>query len=118
MLDLRVDAPTVVTAQHGEVSVLDSVATYDADTGRLAVFVVNRNATDAVDFSTDLRGFGEVSLTEAVLLADDDLFAANTQDDPDRVVPGAHPTSTVDGTTLRAQLPPASWSMFLLQVAH
>ncbi|MBO3102114.1 arabinosylfuranosidase ArfA [Cellulomonas fengjieae] len=118
VLDLRVDAPTLVTAQHGEVSVLDSVATYDADTGRLAVFVVNRNPTDAVDFSTDLRGFGEVSLTEAVLLADDDLFAANTQEDPDRVVPRSHPSSTVDGTTLRAQLPPASWSMFLLQVAR
>lgn len=117
VLDLRVDAPTLVTAKHGEVPVLDSVATYDADEGRLAVFVVNRHPTEAVSVSTDLRGFGEVSLTEATLIGGDDLFAANTMDDPDKVAPQAHTAASIEGTTLHATLPAASWSMFLVQVA-
>jgi alpha-N-arabinofuranosidase len=117
VLDLRVDAPTLATTRHGEVSVLDSVATYDADEGRVAVFVVNRDPAQPVQFSTDLRGFGAATLTEATLMGDDDLFAVNTMQEPDRVTPKAHPSATVDGTTLRAELPPASWSMFLVQVA-
>ncbi|MBO3087966.1 arabinosylfuranosidase ArfA [Cellulomonas dongxiuzhuiae] len=117
VLDLRVDAPTLTTAKHGEVAVLDAVATHDAETGQLAVFVVNRNPTEAVSFATDLRGFGAASLTEAVVLADDDLFAANTMQEPDRVVPRPHTSAAVDGTTLRAELPPASWSMFRLQLS-
>ncbi|MBD7919996.1 alpha-N-arabinofuranosidase [Cellulomonas sp. Sa3CUA2] len=117
VLDLRVDAPTLATAKHGEVAVLDAVATHDAETGQLAVFVVNRNPSEAVSFATDLGGFGAASLTEAVLLADDDVFAANTMQEPDRVAPRAHTSAAVDGTTLRAELPPASWSMFRLQLS-
>ena len=117
VLDLRVDAPTVVTSKHGEVPVLDSVATYDADERRLAVFVVNRHPTESVSVSTDLRGFGEVSLSEATLMGGDDLFAVNTMDDPDKVAPQAHTSASVQGTTLHATLPAASWSMFLVQVA-
>ena len=117
VLDLRVDAPTLVTSKHGEVPVLDSVATYDADEGHLAVFVVNRHPAEAVSVSADLRGFGEVSLTEAVLLGGDDLFAVNTMDEPDKVVPRDHTSATVEGATLHATLPAASWSMFRVQVA-
>ncbi len=117
VLDLRVDAPTLVTTKHGEVPVLDSVATYDAEEGRLAVFVVNRDPAEPVSFSTGLRSFGDVSLVEATLIGDDDLFAVNTVDEPDRVTPKPHPSAAVDGTTLRAELPAASWSMFVLQVA-
>jgi alpha-N-arabinofuranosidase len=117
VLDLRVDAPTLVTTKHGEAPVLDAVATYDADEGRLAVFVVNRDPTEPISFSTGLRSFGDVSLAEATLIGDEDLFAVNTVDEPDRVIPKPHPSAAVEGSTLRAELPPASWSMFLLQVA-
>ncbi|GAB3219156.1 alpha-N-arabinofuranosidase [Kineococcus gypseus] len=116
VLDLRVDAPTLTTAKHGEARVLDAVATVDPDEGRLAVFVVNRHPTEPIAFSTDLRGFGEVSLAQTHLIGGDDLFAVNTADAPDRVTPRPHEDATIDGTTLRAQLPPASWSLFVLQV--
>ena len=51
-----------------------------------------------------------------VVIADDDLTAANTQDDPDRVVPKPHPAASVVDGVLTGDLPPASWSMFLVQV--
>jgi len=116
VLDLRLDAPTLATAKFGEVPLLDSVATYDAGEGKVAVFVVNRNPTEAVSFATSLRGFDGGELVEAVVLADDDLTAANTQDDPDRVVPRTHPSATVTDGVLTAELPPASWNMFLVAV--
>ncbi|GAA2727640.1 arabinosylfuranosidase ArfA [Cellulomonas aerilata] len=116
VLDLRLDAPTTTTPTYGEVPVLDAVATHDADEGRLAVFVVNRHPSEPVSFSTDLRAFGGGQIAEAVVIADDDLTAANTQADPDRVVPRPHPDASVTDGTLTAQLPPASWSMVVLEV--
>ena len=116
VLDLRLDSPTLATERHGDVSMLDAVATLDAGDGRLVVFVVNRHPSEHVAFSTDLRGFGGGSLRSAVLLADEDLTAANTQDDPDRVVPREHPDASVTDGALLAELPPASWSMVVLDV--
>lgn len=117
VLEPQIAAPTLGTAKHGEVPALDAVATHDAEEGRVAVFVVNRNPAESVDFSTDLAGFGDVTLTESRLMWDEDLFAVNTMAEPDRVVPRPHTSAEVDGTVLRAQLPPASWSMFVLQVS-
>ncbi len=116
VLDLRLDAPTLATDKFGDVPLVDSVATYDAEDGRVAVFVVNRHPSEAVSFSTSLRGFDGGTLVEAVVLADDDLTAANTQDDPDRVVPTPHPAASVVDRVLTAELPAASWSMFLVDV--
>ncbi|GIG29162.1 alpha-N-arabinofuranosidase [Cellulomonas marina] len=116
VLDLRVDAPTLSTTKHGDVPALDAVATHDAEAGRVAVFVVNRDPDAPVSLATDLRGFGGARLVESALLGGEDLTAVNTADDPDRVTPRAHPDARVDGTTLRAELPAASWSMFVLEV--
>ena len=41
----------------------------------------------------------------------------NTMEDPDRVAPQPHSSAQVVGTALEAELPPASWSMFVLQVS-
>jgi alpha-N-arabinofuranosidase len=117
VLQPRVAAPVLATTKYGEVPVLDSVATYDDEERRVTVFVVNRHPSEPVSFSTDLRIFGSVALAEATMLADDDLSAVNTMEDPDRVSPRPHSSARVDGTALEADLPPASWSMFVLDVS-
>ena len=117
VLEPRVVAPTMATAKHGDVAALDAVATYDPENGRVAVFVVNRHPSESVAFSTDLRYFGGVELVEATTLGGEDLFAVNSVEHPDRVVPkGCDSAKVVDGA-LEAELPPASWSMFVLQTS-
>jgi alpha-L-arabinofuranosidase len=117
VLQPQVTAPTLATPKYGEVPVLDSVATYDDEEGRVAVFVVNRHPSEPVSFSTNLRGFDSVELAEGTMLWHEDLFAVNTMKDPDRVAPKPHSSAQVVGTTLEAELPPASWSMFVLEVS-
>jgi alpha-L-arabinofuranosidase len=117
VLQPQVAAPTLATTKHGEVPVLDSVATYDDEDGRVSVFVVNRHPSEPVFFSTDLRGFGSVELAAATMLCDEDPFAVNTMKHPDRVAPKPHSSAQVVGTALEAELPPASWSMFVLEVS-
>ena len=48
-----IEAPTYDTARHGEASLIDAVAT--ADDGRAAVFLVNRDLTQAAQVTIDVR---------------------------------------------------------------
>ncbi|SCF48902.1 alpha-N-arabinofuranosidase [Micromonospora matsumotoense] len=117
---LRVEprCPTYETARYGAVPALDAVATHDADTGDVTVFVVNRHQSQAATLTVAVTGFGvELRVAESWTLADDDLLAVNTADCPDRVV--ARPTADVEVTdgVLRATLPPVSWSAVRLCVS-
>src|SRR5699024_5103119 len=81
-LELKLESPCLQTTEYGEVPLVDAVATRDADTGQSAVFLVNRSMDDAVELTIDASGLGEFSVVSAITLADDDIHAANTLDDP------------------------------------
>ncbi len=109
-LELKLSTDTYPTALYGEVSLVDGVATHDAETGRAAIFLVNRSQTDAVTVTVDAAGLGQTEVLEAQTLSDDDSSACNTLDDPERV--GMAPNQTVqlaDGS-LTITLPPVSWT--------
>jgi alpha-N-arabinofuranosidase len=109
---LRIEAagPEVPTARFGAVPAIDSVATHDADTGRLAVFLVNRSVDVPVDVSIDLRSVSPEAVTESLTVYDADRHATNTADHPDRVQPQHNNTTRLDGTTATVTLPPISWT--------
>src|SRR6202007_2843083 len=62
---LRVEPVTPVyqTARHGEVPVVDVVATRDRDSGAVSVFAVTRHLPEPVTLTLDVRG---LSLTAVV----------------------------------------------------
>jgi alpha-N-arabinofuranosidase len=115
VLRLSINAPTYFTDRFGDVPVLDAVATHDPATGDLTVFAVNRHLTDGLDLTVSVAGFGHpMSVAEAWTLTDEDLYAVNTVDNPDRVVPAPATGVSVDGGVLSATLPPVSWSAIRL----
>ncbi len=72
-------APTIAT-KHGDVAPIDAVATIDDATGTLALFVVSRHPTEAIDLTIDLRSWPEaLRLRESLVVHDGDLQAANTE---------------------------------------
>jgi alpha-N-arabinofuranosidase len=109
-LELKLDAPTYSTKAYGEVPLVDAVATHDAETGRSAVFLVNRSQTEALTVTVDIAGLGEVSVLESHTLTDDDVYAKNTLEQPERVAPRANDSISIDGGELTITLPPVSWS--------
>ncbi|WP_166866561.1 MULTISPECIES: alpha-N-arabinofuranosidase [unclassified Salinibacterium] len=111
-----IDAPTVETARFGAVPALDAVATLDAEAGQAALFLVNRSLTEPLTVSVALTGLGEVRIASAVSLADDDLAAANTLENPDRVSPQPNASARVDAGVLSIELPPVSWSAVELEL--
>ncbi|MET0735183.1 MAG: alpha-L-arabinofuranosidase, partial [Microbacterium sp.] len=81
------------------------------------LFVVNRSTTDAASLSVDLTVLTatlgrEVEVVESHLLHEDDLYAANTLAEPERV--GVRPLddAAVEASILSAALPPVSWAAF------
>ena len=108
-----IDAPTYPTARHGEATVIDAVATVDE--GRAAVFLVNRDLTEAAQVTIDLRSLGLSRVAEAVTLADADVYAKNTLADQHRVAPTANLTAVLADGVLTVELPSVSWTAIALR---
>ena len=111
-LELKLDSPTYETARYGEVAVVDAVATHDE--GGTTIFAVNRSLTDEVTLEIDVRALGRVEAVAATSLFDDDIHAANTLAEPDRVVPRSNDSARAADGTVTVTLPPVSWSLVTL----
>ena len=108
-LRIPIESPTHSTAVYGEVPLVDAVATSDAESGRTALFLVNRSTTESVTVTADISALGAVGVLESHTVADDDVTAKNTLEDPERVAPRAAAVSIADGL-LSLELPPVSWT--------
>jgi alpha-N-arabinofuranosidase len=113
-LELKLDAPCYATDRYGSVPVVDAVATLDADAGRAAVFLVNRSTDETVTVTVDVASLGAVELVESHTLADGDVYAKNTLDDPVRVAPRPNDSIRIAGGELTVTLPPVSWTALAL----
>lgn len=113
-LELKLDAPTYETKEYGEVALVDAVATHDAQTGRTAVFLVNRSQDEPLTLTVDIATLGDLSVLESHTLADDDVYARNTLAEPERVAPRSNDSVRIDGGELTVTLPPVSWTAISL----
>ncbi len=106
-----VDAGTFTSERFGEVSAVNAVATIDGEGASL--FLTNRSTTDATDLTVDLAAirpaFGhDVHIVESHLLHEDDMYAANSLEDTERVGVRAA-TAAISDSTLSISLPAVSW---------
>ena len=102
------------TAVHGVVDTVDASATWDQDTGAVAVFLVNRHPTQSVQVTVDVRGFGGLRVTECLRLDDADPRRTNTAAEPHAVQPRPVTGIHVEGGCLELRLTPASWTAVAL----
>ncbi|MBG0560088.1 arabinosylfuranosidase ArfA [Actinoplanes aureus] len=115
VLEVAVETPTYETAKYGVADVVDAVATHDPATGDVVLFAVNRDQEQPVELAVDLSGFGAgLTVAEAWTLTDDDVRAANTMDDPERVTLRPITEVSVDGDAATVVLPRISWSVVRL----
>ncbi|MDQ0574494.1 arabinosylfuranosidase ArfA [Agromyces albus] len=109
-LEVRLDAPTYETEVYGVVPLVDAVATHDAETGRAAVFLVNRSQGEPISVTIDVSALGEITVLDAQTLADDDVYAKNTLDEPERVGLRANDSAELADGQLTLVLPAVSWT--------
>jgi alpha-N-arabinofuranosidase len=113
-LEVKLTSDTYDTATYGEVPLVDAVATFDAETGRTAIFLVNRSLDAPTTMAVDISHLGEVSILETHTLADEDIYAKNTLTDQQRVGVSPNPTARIADGRLTVELPAVSWTAIAL----
>ncbi len=99
---------------RGDVPSLDAAATYDAATGRVSLFLTNRDASAPLTVDVALNDRRIVAASSATALGGTDPKAANTWGDPHRVRPTGATVTVADGRA-RATVPAPGFVSVLLE---
>ncbi|WP_417564359.1 alpha-N-arabinofuranosidase [Microbacterium sp.] len=121
ILGARVSSDRYPTVRFGDVDVIDASATWDAETGRIAVFAANRGLDEAAHVTVQLHGFAATRIERAeVLTAPErgDRFTTNDLADPDRVGLVSLDGAALDADSLTFELPPLSWGWLLIEATE
>ena len=102
------------TANHDEVTDVESVAVYNEEKEELTIFAVNRNLEEDVELTTDVRSFEGYRILEHIVLEHPDLKAVNGLGQENVVPANADSRSSLDGGVLTSILHAASWNVIRL----
>ncbi|WP_151734943.1 alpha-N-arabinofuranosidase ['Paenibacillus yunnanensis' Narsing Rao et al. 2020] len=111
----NVNAPKYDSKDFTDVPYLESVAVFNEEEGQLTIFAVNRHLEESMTLNIDVRSFSGLQLIEHIVMESDDLKAANTKEDPNRVLPRTGGQTKVDQGVVTSQLSRASWNVIRLQ---
>ncbi len=109
-LELLVESPTYDVTGMGAVSYVDVAGTYQADTGKTVLFLLNRDLAKPHEVEILWEGTAPHA-TEAVVLTGSDLKASNTFEAPSRVVPQQAEKPSNSGARTTFELPARSYSV-------
>jgi alpha-L-arabinofuranosidase len=109
-LEVKLESPGYDTEVYGTVPLIDAVATHDAETGRTAIFLVNRSQDAEVAVTVDIAALGAVAIRSAETFSDADVTAKNTLDDPERVGLTPNTSAAAGDGVMAVTLPPVSWT--------
>ena len=114
VLQTQVDSPTYQNKKYGTVPFIDCVTVYNDDDDELVIFAVNKDLKEDITLSMDLRQFAAFRVIEHVTMQDEDLYAVNTEENPNRIIPAICTESGVENNSLKAVLKHKSWNMIRL----
>lgn len=113
VLNTVVNVPSYESV-YGDAPYLDAVAVVDEERETLTIFAVNKDLSDPMCASCDLRQYADYKIVEHIQMAEKDLKAVNTQSMPDRVKPGRNTSGQIENGIWTAFLEPASWNVIRL----
>ena len=109
-LDVLAQSPVHASKKYGDVPLLDVSASFDAATGKHAVFVVNRSRTQAVPAEVVWQAAAPDRISTVYRLAGSDPKAANSFEQPDVLAPATLPGMAVVDKKVTLTLPPLSFT--------
>lgn len=109
-LDLLVESPAYDVPRLGEVPYVDAAGTLQAESGKMALFLLNRDLTKPRQLEIVWEG-SSPRAGEVIVLTGSDLKASNTFEAPARVTPqkGEKPSNIGGRSSL--ELPPRSYTV-------
>ena len=114
VLQTIVECPTYENKRYGTVPYLDSVCVYNEEADELVIFAVSKDLKEDISLTADVSPFGDYRILEHVVIHDEDLYAVNTEENPNRIVPTPDEESAIENGILTATLKHKSWNMIRL----
>lgn len=102
-------------SQYGDVPFLDAVAVENGENGSLTIFAVNKNLSEDMDLTADLRQYSNYHVHRHIVMTHQDLKAANTREQPHQVFPENSGVSSLSNGILTSRLPSKSWNVIILK---
>ena len=87
VLNTLVKGPVYDSKTYGDAPYLDAVLVWKEENEELTLFAVNKDLEEDMEIHCDLRQFAGYTITEHLVLTNDDLKAVNTEAQPDTVAP-------------------------------
>ena len=110
VLKAVVQSPVYDCSDYEGVPTIDTAATL-SDDGSVTVFCVNRDLSEPCLLDLDLRSFGDLRMTDHIVLPHDDVKAINTEENPFNVAPATLPLTELDAGRAEIPIPPLSWNV-------
>jgi alpha-L-arabinofuranosidase len=111
VLNLLLQSPTYEVSGMGQVAYLDAAATLNAEEGKLALFVLNRDLAQPHDVEVVWEDKAPGRVLEAQVLTGNNLKACNSFAAPQRVAPQAFARPSTTAGRTRFQMPPRSYTV-------
>ncbi|GAA4010781.1 alpha-N-arabinofuranosidase [Deinococcus rubellus] len=112
-LDLLVKAPIHDTRLYGGAAQLDASASFDAASGKGALFLVNRSQTESLTVTLKWEDLAPQGFTQGWQMGGHDPKAHNSFESPDAVTAHEIALPTLDGKVATLVLPPLSFTTLL-----
>lgn len=105
-----------VTGKYGEVPTIHSSTTYDAENNKLTFFSINYDQENDIILKLRIDAFGPLEVIEHSVMSGNDLFASNTFEEPNKVIPRLNPIEKSIGEEFDIILPKLSWNVVRFEV--
>jgi alpha-N-arabinofuranosidase len=115
VLSPKIDSPKYDSRLYTDVPVIETIATYNEEEDTINIFAVNRDAKEDLLVEYNLKGFEKFNVIENIVYENDDPFAGNTPENPDKVVPHLAYNAKVNNNILEVLLPKLSWNVIRLK---
>jgi alpha-N-arabinofuranosidase len=107
-----VDAPLYDAKSRERVPVIKQQAVLSEDGSELTLFVINREPSgEQCELTLDLRSFGKLSPLSHTVIANPDMNAVNSLENPNNVAPSDVKLGQPDGGKLNITLAGRSWNV-------
>jgi alpha-L-arabinofuranosidase len=111
VLNLLVDSPTYDVNGMNQVPYVDVAASYDGASGKLSVFVLNRDLSKAREVELVWEDKAPSGVAASWVLTGDDLKATNSFTAPQRVAPQVFAKPSTSGSRTKFEVPARSYSV-------
>ncbi len=111
VLELLVDSSSYDVAGIGPVAYLDAAGSFDSDTGKTALFLLNRDLNKPRQVEIVWEDSAPSRVADSWVITGDDLKASNSFAAPNRVAPQAFAKPAIANGKTRLELPPRSYTV-------